>query len=171
MHQVSCATEKYIYVAHLVSCATENMVDRTTNYWVQHFCGAWSQMRHINITFWCATERHIFVQEIGKYEKKSLIMVKSGISQNLSLQNIFQRSLRNSSKTMSNEKVLSHKVVENFVCTKIDINFIQIGHRMLPLCPDYCGGPYSFGTPKVGDGFDPNSFHSWRFRSNQAYER
>ena len=100
------------------------------------------------------------MHEIGKYERKSLIMVKSGISQNLSLQNTFQISLQISFKTTSNEKVANYKVVENFPRMQIDIKFVQIGHRVLQISPDYCRGLCSFRSPKVGDGFDSISYHS-----------
>ena len=109
------------------------------------------------------------MQEIGKYGKygrKPLIMVKFGNSQNLSLQNTFQRSLRTTFKMASNEKVVNYNVVQNFKPNVIDILVVQNGHRMHFLRPDYCGGSCSFRTPKVGDGFDPNSFHSWVFRPN-----
>jgi hypothetical protein len=91
-------------------------------------------------------------------------MVKSGISRNLSLLNTFQRSLRNSIKTTSNGKVVNYKVVENFKPNNLDILFVQNGQRMHPAEQNYCGGSCSLGTPKVGDVFDTNSFHTWIFR-------
>ena len=100
------------------------------------------------------------MQEIGKFRRKSLIMVKSGIFQNLSLLNIFQRLLRNSVNTTSDEKVANPKVVENFLGFVLDIKFVPNGYVMLSQRPNYCGVSCSFGTPKVGDGFDSNSFHS-----------
>ena len=101
------------------------------------------------------------MQEIGKYGRKPLIMVKSGNSRNLSLQNTFQRSLQISFKTTSNKKISNYKVVDNFPRNNLDILLIQNGQRMLQIWPDYCGGSCSFRTPKVGDGFDSNSHHSW----------
>ena len=106
------------------------------------------------------------MQEIGKFGRKSLIMVKSEISQNLSLQNTFQRMLLNSFNTTSNEKVANQKVIENFLGFVLDIKFVPKGQGMLPERPNYCEALCSFGTPKVGDGFDSNSFHTWIFWPN-----
>lgn len=103
---------------------------------------------------------NFIVQEISKYGRKSLIMVKSVNCLNLSLQNTFQRSLQKSFKTMSNKKVVNYKVVENLPRNVIDIKFVQHGLWM-HFYPWIKKTDSSFGTPKVGDGFDTNSFHSW----------